>query len=598
MNKLTIAICSVSICAATGIAVLSIGGASGAISLFPESKVEVEFRNYDDSFLYRASVRYGSSAVYEGAKPTRPEDAQYTYVFTSWDLPTTAVTEPMVYHAQFFSSPKEFKVTFQNYDHSELFVDYVTYGQASVYEGPTPTRPADAQYHYVFSKWDRDYSKIVEDTIVTAVYETQDVLYTVTFANEDGKVLYADQVRYGDAAAYKGLTPVKRSTATIAYQFSGWDKDLSHVVTNFTTVALYQEVPALYQVQFLNYNGDLLYTDHVGNDGTATYFGMTPTQPSTAQYIYAFAGWNKTLEHIKSDLVVTARFSKETRQYLVTFKNYDGTVLDTVNVAYSGQAAYTKPVPTRPMDDHYTYTFSGWDRDLAPIVSDLDVFALYTKALRIFTVTFNNYDGSFLEKDPVEYGSTAVYFGATPVREGDALHTYVFDGWDKELTNITADTTFTAKFRLNENGGGLQELIHVVFANYNGIKLDGDFVNKGETAYYRSPDLPKRSPAYVDRFGYLYYNFVSWDKADLIVSCQDNMTTYAQYTASGYLIVTYRGQNDVLLYEDYVTKGQNSTYQGPTKDYLLSSNGFKGWSKSTLNVTESLTVYPTYEDSL
>jgi hypothetical protein len=474
----------------------------------------------------------------------------------------------------------------------------VTYGQAGVYEGPTPTRAPDAQYHYVFSKWDRDYSKIIEDTVVTALYNTQDVLYTVTFANEDGKVLYADQVRYGDTATYQGLTPVKRSTSTLAYQFSGWDKDLTHVVADFTTVALYREVPALYQVQFLNYNGALLYTDHVADDGTATYFGMTPSQPSTAQYIYAFAGWNKSLEHIKGDLVVTARFSKETRQYIVTFKNYDGTILDAVNVAYNGQATYAKPAPTRPMDDHYTYTFSGWDRDLSPIVSDIDAFALYTKALRIFTVTFNNYDGGFLEKDSVEYGSTAVYFGATPICEGDALHTYVFDGWDKELTNITTDTTFTAKFRLNETGGGIQNLIHIEFANYNGIKLDGDFVNKGETAYYRSPNLPSRSPADVNNVGYVYYTFVSWDKADLIVSCQKNLTTYAQYTANGRLIVTYRGQNDVILYEDYLSAGQNSTYKGPAKDYLQSSNGFKGWSKSTFNVSESLTVYPTYEASL
>ncbi|MBR5948466.1 MAG: InlB B-repeat-containing protein [Clostridia bacterium] len=59
--------------------------------------------------------------------------------------------------------------------------------------------------------------------------------------------------------------------------------------------------------------------------------------------------------------------------YTVTFKDWDGTVLKTQQVAYGGAA--TPPAnPTRP-----GYTFTGWDRSYSYITADTVITAQYTQ---------------------------------------------------------------------------------------------------------------------------------------------------------------------------------------------------------------------------
>ncbi len=63
-----------------------------------------------------------------------------------------------------------------------------------------------------------------------------------------------------------------------------------------------------------------------------------------------------------------------------------------------------------------------------------------------YTVTFKGADGAVLATQVVNEGGTAVYSGATPTKESDMTYHYSFSGWDKALTNITADTVVTAEF--------------------------------------------------------------------------------------------------------------------------------------------------------
>ncbi len=64
----------------------------------------------------------------------------------------------------------------------------------------------------------------------------------------------------------------------------------------------------------------------------------------------------------------------------------------------------------------------------------------------VYTVNFVGADGKTLESHLVAKGETAVYLGSTPKKAADATNHYTFKGWDKALTNITADTTLTAQF--------------------------------------------------------------------------------------------------------------------------------------------------------
>ncbi len=590
MNKLvmkkflTIAICS--LCGVTAISTGTLFALQGAgvIDLFSD-EVKVVFRNYDNSFLWKTVIPTGSSVSYKGATPTRPSTELYEYSFVSWDKSLADITKDTVFHAQFYAQLKEFKVTFQNWNHKDLYTDYVVKGGTAEYVGAIPTRENDEKYSYTFNGWDKELTNVQDNLIVTALFDTSPVQYTVTFKNED-TVLYRDYVNYGEAATYKGLEPTREKTAFTYFVFKGWDKDISKILDDVETQALFDEVPIVHTVRFLNYDGELLYSCEVGHNQEAKYMGPTPYRAPSGPYAYTFKKWNKPIDHITSDIEVFAEYEVTDRVMIVNFFNYDGEYLYTASCLYGKPAFYEGPKPTRIDDSMYTYEFDGWDRDIYYVTEDITAYATYKKTLRKFNVVFTNYDGEILYKTEVEYGKTAVYFGDTPVKNPKGSISYKFIGWDKELENITEDTVFVALFKEDTTGGGKTFLL--TFYNYDGEILDYDSVlenNPGDYGYVE-PTRPYDST-------YGTYYFVGW--SDDFSCVTDDMDLYAQYETSSYYIVSYRNNKGDLLYEDYVYKWSDpktSSYKGYLYDYLLPANGFLGWDKDLNNITKSITVFP------
>ena len=165
------------------------------------------------------------------------------------------------------------------------------------------------------------------------------------------------------------------------------------------------------------YNGStLITTQTVLDGGDATYSGTTPTKAQDAQYTYSFAGWSKTndntvdadaLTHVVADRDVYACFTQTLRTYTVTWKNADGTVLETdTNVPYGSTPQYNGATPT-----YQGQTSSGWIPAIATVTEDV----IYTaKYVVMYTVRFIDDDGTVLQTSSVEEGQDAVYTGTTP----------------------------------------------------------------------------------------------------------------------------------------------------------------------------------------
>ena len=95
-------------------------------------------------------------------------------------------------------------------------------------------------------------------------------------------------------------------------------------------------------------------------------------------------------------------------------------------------------------DAQYTYTFAGWDPEIAPVTGDAAYTATYTKTTNKYTVRFVDWNGTELESQTVAYGSDAAN-PTVPTRTG-----YTFTGWDKAFDNVCGDLTVTAQYEVNQ----------------------------------------------------------------------------------------------------------------------------------------------------
>ena len=163
----------------------------------------------------------------------------------------------------------------------------------SVYHTGAATAPANpTRAGYTFTGWDKAFTNVTADLVVTAQYSAN--TYTVTFKDWNGTVLKTQQVQYGGAA-----TAPANPTRT-GYTFTGWDKAFNNVTANLVVTAQYSI--NTYTVTFKDWNGTVLKTQQVQYGGAAT----APANPTRTGY--TFTGWDKAFTSVTANLVVTAQY--------------------------------------------------------------------------------------------------------------------------------------------------------------------------------------------------------------------------------------------------------------------------------------------------
>ena len=141
-------------------------------------------------------------------------------------------------------------------------------------------------------------------------------------------------------------------------------------------------------------------------------------------------------------------------------------------VATIGNAMPSITLPTR---EHYTFTgyftqpdgkgvqyynadgSSTRDYDLE---SDVTLYANWS--IDKFNIKFVDFDGTVLRSGDFAYGTKPVYDADDPARPTDDNYEYTFGGWSPEITEITADTTYTAQYS-------------AIAHNYSCIKVDENY---------------------------------------------------------------------------------------------------------------------------
>jgi hypothetical protein len=417
-------------------------------ALFTETvrTYKVEYKNFDGTLLDTQNIEYGKNAHFAKESPKKASDESYDYIFSGWDYPETNIVKDMVLTAQFSQARNSFSVTFVNDDNSVLDTVKVAKGGTAVYAKDVPTKAQDEQYTYTFAHWDYPLEGITEDCTRKAVYDHALREYDVVYKNWDGSELESGKVKYGQNAEYTEAAPTKPEDELHTYAFQGWDKPETNIVKDTVFTALFKDILRQYTATFYDGDNKLVYTAVVDAGADAVYQGAIPTKASDEKNDYAFKEWDKPLTDIRADTAFHATFEATLKTFYVSFKNEDGTLLKTETVKYGETVAYNGATPTKEKTAQHSYAFSSWDKPLENITNNCDRYAQYVSSVNQYTVNFVNYDGSTLQTNTVDYGSSVEYSGVKPTKPADDDYGYVFTGWDNATSTITGDVTATAQF--------------------------------------------------------------------------------------------------------------------------------------------------------
>lgn len=135
-----------------------------------------------------------------------------------------------------------------------------------------------------------------------------------------------------------------------------------------------------YTVIWQDDNGDVLEIDRDVKEGTIpTYDGATPTKTSTEEHTYTFSHWSPTVVAIYQNTTYTANYSSGLRSYSVTWKNYDGSILEEDRVPHGSLPIYDGATPERAGDAQYKYLFTGWNPEVVRVDSDATYTARFNR---------------------------------------------------------------------------------------------------------------------------------------------------------------------------------------------------------------------------
>ena len=415
-----------------------------------KAKYTITWKNDDGSVLETdTEVEVGTTPTYDGETPTKAADAQYTYTFNAWSPEVATVTGDAEYTATYTNTTNTYTITWKNEDGTVLETDTgVAYGTTPTYDGETPTKAADAQYTYTFNAWSPEVATVTGDAEYTATYTNTTNTYTITWKNEDGTVLETDTgVAYGTTPTYDGETPTKAADAQYTYTFDTWTPEVTAVTGDAEYTATYTNTTNTYTVTWKNEDGSVLETDTgVAYGTTPTYDGETPTKAADAQYTYTFNAWSPEVATVTGDAEYTATYTNTTNTYTITWKNEDGSVLETdTGVAYGTTPTYDGETPTKAADAQYTYAFNAWSPEVTTVTGDAEYTATYNKTAIEYTITYVLNGGTNPDDAKTTYTAEDLpYTLPTPTKEGNS-----FDGWfDNEELTGDAITTIPA----NESG--------------------------------------------------------------------------------------------------------------------------------------------------
>ncbi len=385
---------------------------------------------------------------------------------TGADLQVQEDGETVVLYAKW--TPKTFTVTFNpNGEDATVSQSEKTVTYDSVYGTlPTPEWPSHG-----FVGWftDTSFDTQIQSNTVVSITEDQTLyakwsqLYTVTFQNSDGSIIYK---RYTDVVSGSRVEPPDISEVMVpeGHIFTGeWSNSgYEHVTQNLIVL------PKFYAIETtLTFSCDPTAGGSISrvNHGAGLYeYGRTETLTVTPNAAYDFVGWSDgstdnpyNVRMITSTNLV-AYFSL--KKFTVDFMDWDGATTNDTQIVEYGSAADAPP----PIE-HPGYTFASWNADFSNVISNMTVVAQY--AANRYTVVYDaNGGGGSMTNDVFTYDQEYQLQSNNYTR---TLHTFL--GWASSPDATTNEVEY-ANGAIVSNLTAVANGTNTLYAVWNSLLSD------------------------------------------------------------------------------------------------------------------------------
>ncbi len=417
---------------------------------------KVTFCDANGTILETKTVKEGAAASYTGATPTKASDASNHYSFAGWvdangkSANLTQITGDLKVYASFTAAAHSYtaKVT--------------TAASCTTAGTKTYTCSCGKSYTETIAATGHSYGAGVITTMPTL---TATGIMTYTCQN-DTSHSYTETLAVLPESLYFGFDKAQGSYDNAAYGFVNFNdannwyyyKDMNVSNAAIDTAAGAMTVTAVGSMDDTAY--PCIYFDTVIGGNYHTYpLNYHPQKAEVYQVRFK-------LENFTSGTRLNDNGSTSTiapyiiLQYFVNGTNAANTATESVKIPVAQLNSGEYVTLTAVLNDTFCgYTdidkirvfFGGIESISSEKQGKLTVDYVYIGPeagvpTQSYTVTFVGADGKTLASQSVNEGGTATYTGATPTKESDSSYHYSFSGWDKALTNITADTTVAAQF--------------------------------------------------------------------------------------------------------------------------------------------------------
>ena len=372
--------------------------------------------------------------------------------------------------------------------------------------------------------------------------------------------------------SYKGIpdqaviatNPTKETTAAATYAFYGWKSSVTGTEYKWTDpleVAtadmsyrpVFTETPRNYTITLVNANNGASVPLEVAYGSVPEY---TAVKEADAQYTYSFEGWSPAFTTVTGTATYTANWNSVVNEYNITWMNGETVLEVDENQPYGTVTSYGGATPTKAADDDYAYTFSGWHNSLtnAPkannetVTGEITYTAQYNTTPR-YAVTFNNYDGTQLDRIVYTQGEVPAY-GGVPTRKRDSDGYFKFIGWKNSngtdyaanatLPAVTKKETYTAQYEY------VTDLFTITLKNVHGNGESDEWSGKfgvGSIPFYNpnDDDVPV-TPTKAGNVQYTYV-FSSWSPAMIPVNGEATYTAVFSPVENKYAVSVAAGAN-------------------------------------------------------